>query len=112
MAKMSPDKLILRCYGHKIKQEKWFGVCLEFNLAAEADSPEELKKKLADMITSYIETILDTDDKISIPVLISRRAPIRNWLMYYFIRLIIFIRKFPDNFTFKEIIPFHLAHSC
>lgn len=112
MANVSPDKLVLRCYGHKIKQGKWFGVCLEFNLAAEANSPDELRQKIGDMISSYIETVLDTEDNTSIPALLSRRSPIRNWLIYYLFRIVIFIRKFPGNFTFKEIIPFHLAHNC
>ena len=112
MAKVTPDKLVLRCYGHKIKQDKWFGVCLELNLAAEANSPDELKQKMGDMIASYIETVLDTNDKSSIPALLYRRAPMRNWVFYYFIRIIIFIKQFPGNFTFEEIVPFHLAHNC
>ena len=112
MAKFKPSDLVLRCYGHQVKGGRWYGVCLNLNLAAEAESLEGLRKKLHDMIGSYIETVLDTNDADSIPTLLSRRAPFFDWVTYYFIRLIISIRKVPGNITFKELIPFHLSGSC
>ena len=112
MADISPDRLVLRCYGHQIKGEKWYGVCVDLNLAAEASSQDDLKKKLRDMIESYIDTVLETDDKQSVPYLLTRKAPLWNWFVYYLIKIIITIRQFPGNFTFKEAIPFHLAHGC
>lgn len=112
MANVKPGNFILRCYGRKTEKGNWFGLCLDFNLAVEAESPELLKKKMNEVIISYIETVFDTDDKRSIPQLFSRRAPFRDWLVYYIIKSIIFIKQFPDRFIFNEIIPFHLAHSC
>jgi len=112
MANISPDKLVLRCYGHKIKAGKWFGLCLNFNIAIEADTQEQLKLKMNHALTSYIETVLDTNDITSIPELLTRRAPLKDWLIYYKIKLTVFISNFPDNFTFKEALPFHLAHGC
>ncbi len=55
---------------------------------------------------------LDTDDRQSVPALIRRKAPLRDWVIYYLIKFIVFIRHIPTNFTFKEYIPFHLAHNC
>ncbi len=112
MAKFKPSDLVLKCYGHRVKGGRWYGVCLNLNLAAEAESLEELRNKLHEMIGSYIETVLETDDNDSIPALLSRRAPSLDWVRYYLIKLIISFRYFPDNFTFKESIPFHLARSC
>jgi hypothetical protein len=112
MAQFKPSDLVLRCYGHRVNGGRWFGVCVDLNLAAEADSRDQLKEKLYDVIVSYIETVLETDDKDSIPSLLSRRAPINDWLKYYFIKSIISIRNFPDNFTFQELIPFHLSGNC
>lgn len=112
MANISPDRLVLRCYGHKIKGGKWFGLCLNFNIAIEADTRKQLKLKMNQALISYIETVLDTDDSASIPELLTRRAPLKDWLLYYKIKLIVFISNFPDNFTFKEALPFHLAHGC
>ena len=112
MANISPDRLILRCYGHKINNSKWFGLCLNFNIAIEADTQEQLKQKMNQVLTSYIETVYDTNDTSSIPELLARRAPLKDWLMYYKIKLAVFINNFSGNFTFKEALPVHLAHSC
>jgi len=101
MANFKPSDLVLRCYGHQVKGGRWYGVCLNLNLAAEAESLEELRKKLHEMIKSYIDTVLDTNDADSIPILLSRRAPLLDWLKYCFIRIVISIRNFPGNITFK-----------
>ena len=112
MANISPDRLVLRCYGSKTKGGKWFGLCLNFNLAVETESREQLKHKMHEVVESYINTVLDTDDSASIPDLLCRRAPLKDWAIYYGIRAILFISNFPNNFTFKEAVPFHLASEC
>jgi len=112
MANIRPGNFVLRCYGYKTKKGNWFGLCLNFNLAIEADSPELLEEKMRAVIESYIDTVLDTDDRKSVPQLLTRRAPIYDWLIYYLIKVIRLSRQFPDKVIFKEFIPFHLAHSC
>jgi hypothetical protein len=112
MSSLSPNALVLRCYGHPTKEGRWYGVCLEFNLAAEAESPEGLKYKLKGIIESYINTVIDTKDTDSIPLLLSRRAPVRDYLTYYGIKFLHTLSKFPGNFIFKESVPFHLSKSC
>lgn len=109
---ISPNRLVLRCYGHKTNKGKWFGLCLNFNIAIEAYTQEELRLKMNQVLVSYIETVLDTDDKVSIPDLLTRRAPLIDWLIYYKIRMSVFLSNFSSNFTFKETLPFHLAHKC
>ena len=103
MAKISSDKLIIRCYGEK-KGNKWIGVCLDFNLATEANSSDELVRKMSEIIKSYIETVLATKDKGSIPALLSRKAPLRDWFKYYFIHIVIFVKDFHKFITFEEAI--------
>lgn len=112
MANIRPGDLVLKCYGYKFKNGPYTGVCIDLNIAVQADSQDELKKKMNDAIIGYFETVLDTDDKQSIPNLIYRRAPIQDRYSYYLIKFIVFIRQFPNNFIFKEYIPFHLAHNC
>lgn len=58
---MRPKELVLRCYGYRDAHGKWCGVCLDFNLAAEADSITELRTKINAMIESYVEAVLDTE---------------------------------------------------
>ena len=108
------NQLILRCYGFQLGDRPWVGVCLNLDLAVEADSREELKKKMRDVIESYIETVLQTDDHESIPALLSRRAPLKDWSIYYLIRFVNCLHDFREKFAFpfNEAIPFHLAHSC
>ena len=108
---MKPKDLILRCYGQK-RGGTWYGVCLELNIAAEADSLNELKNKINSMILSYIEAACDTEDKPSIPFLLRRRAPITDWCRYYFIALSRRITNLPDKMTFDQVMPFKLVHSC
>jgi hypothetical protein len=112
MANISLNRFVLRCYGYKLKHAPYVGVCVDLNIAVQADSPDELKKKMGDAISSYLEVVLDTNDKESIPTLLQRKAPIRDWVIYYLIKCIVLIRQIPTNFTFKEYIPFHLAHNC
>ncbi len=107
-----PESLILKCYGYKFGDNPFVGVCLDLNIAVQADNQVELKRKMNDAIKSYIETVLDTDDKSSIASLIYRRAPIRDWFIYYILKIIVNIRQFPTNFIFKECIPFHFANNC
>lgn len=102
---MKPEQLVLRCYGCK-RSDKWFGVCLDLNLAAESSSLKDLKTKLKSMIYSYLETVLDTEDKESIPYLLQRKAPVADWLRYYLILACGRIRNFPDGMIFDVILPF------
>lgn len=108
MVEMSPGNLVLRCYGQNIKKGKWYGMCLELDLAVEADSPDELKEKLNEIIVSYIESVLDTGDKNSIPALLNRRAPFKHFLKYHSIKVQNSIHR-ASNITFNEFIPFKLV---
>jgi|APIni6443716594_1056825.scaffolds.fasta_scaffold1517040_1 hypothetical protein len=112
MRALRPINLILKCYGHRTNKGNWVGVCLELNLAVEADSPDLLRKKMSEAIQSYVEVLLDTNDSASIPELLSRPAPPIDWAKYYLIRFVLFVRRLSRLFIFKESIPFHLAHNC
>ncbi len=108
---MQPSNLILRCYGYRTNGI-WSALCLDFNIAVEAETPEQLKAKMKDMIESYIETVLDTDDDVSVPSLMMRKAPLQDWIVYYALCVIAGLRELPGKILFKQIIPFHLAGHC
>ena len=107
---MRPKELVLRCYGYSDASGKWCGVCLDFNLAAEADSIADLRAKINAMIESYVEAVLDTKDAASIPLLFRRRAPLSDWLLYYLISSLTFAKRIPGKMTFNAIIPLRPAH--
>jgi hypothetical protein len=111
MKNLTPENLVLRCYGHKQTDGTWYGVCLNLNIAIEANSTDELKQKMADAIVSYIETVYDTEDRASIAELLCRKAPFSDWFVYGVMRIMFFVKQLSDNITFKETIPIHLAHN-
>lgn len=112
MVNIPISNLVLRCYGNRIRPGSWYGVCLDLNIAVEAESPEQLKKKLYEQITSYVDSVLDTDDHSSIPDLFCRKAPLHDWLKYYCIKSLISIGELKNRLVFKEFIPVHLSHAC
>jgi hypothetical protein len=107
---MQTRTLLLRCYGF-YRDGQWHGLCLDLDIAAQADTPQALRQKLAAMIESYVETVLDTDDKASIAALLDRRASVQDWLRYL---VAVVAAKFQParRLLFKEALPFHLAAHC
>ena len=109
MATLSPSDLVLRCYGCPTKEGRMVGVCLELNLAAEAENLEELKLKLNKVIKDYLESVYDTDDKASIPELLQRKAPLSDHLIYHAIGVMLKVKKVSNRIArFKESLPIHI----
>ena len=102
---MNPKELIVKCYA---KQEEgiWVAVCLDFCLATQGDSLNEVKRKLEEQITFYVGEALQ--DKEYGNQLLGRRAPVTQWLEYYFIRFTNMIYH-KASVVFDEMIPLRLA---
>lgn len=107
---MQPKHLLLRCYGF-YRGGQWYGLCLDLNIAAQADTPQALRAKLAEMVESYVETVLDTDDKAGVAALLDRRAPLKDWMAYWAAALAARIQP-ARRLLFKQALPFHLAAHC
>ena len=103
---------VLRCWGHRQKNGRWYGVCIDLNLAVEAYSRQELEKKLEEVIQSYVEAVCDTDDKQSIPRLLNRRAPLSDWVTYYLISAAFLINNLKEYFIFQPQLPKPCADYC
>lgn len=87
---MKPQDLILRCYGYETQGGKWVAKCIDLALVTEEDTLIDAKKSLEDAIFGYLEAVLDTDDKKSIPALIGRKSPLIDILTYH---SIVFLQK-------------------
>ena len=109
---MRPENLTLRCYGYQTLENKWVVKCIDLALVVEEDTIEEAKKSLEDSVVGYINTVIETNDKESIPRLLKRKSPLSDRLHYHFIASIVKLHKFKDRFTFEESLPFHLANHC
>ncbi len=110
MRRYLQNSLLLRCYGYKT-DARWYGVCIDLNLAIEADNITELKKKMSEVIETYIDTVIDTEDKDSIPDLLSRSAPLKDWVLYYLIKTACITKHIHGKITFKKSLPFQIAHN-
>ena len=79
-------KLAIRGYV-KPEQGLWVAVCLDFCLAAQADTADEAVQKLKAQIHEYVYDALVGEDKAhGRYFLYERRAPLSEWLYYYFLR--------------------------
>lgn len=79
---MRTKDLVLRCYAVQ-KKGAWEVFCLDFSLAAQADTLQEAKAKLEEMIKEYVFDALIGEDKEYADQLLHRSAPFSEWLKYY-----------------------------
>ena len=112
MAQTTPADLVLRCYGYK-GSSFWVGHCIDLDIAVQAENIVELKSKMEQAISSYLETVLDTEDRDSIPALLKRRAPLFDHFKYHAISALMVIHSLRQKaLTFNEALPFHLGRTC
>lgn len=106
MSAVKPCNLILRCYAEKIENQ-WVACCLDFSLAAQADTQEEAIEKLKNMISDYVYDALAGEDQMYASQLFSRKAPLSEWARYYWIYLRHCCDKFGNNLAtiFNQTIP-------
>ena len=79
---MKPTQLFLRCYAEKVG-DQWQAFCLDLSLAAQADTFAAVKNKLDAMVFEYVFDALAGEDRDYAEQLLTRRAPLRDWLKYY-----------------------------
>jgi hypothetical protein len=75
----------LRCYAHG-RPGEWQAICLDFDIAVQGKSFEEVRDSLREAIRGYIEHA-STEDEQTRHALLNRRAPFlvyaRCWLHYH-----------------------------
>lgn len=84
---MRPRELVVRCYAEQTGRQ-WVAVCLDFSLAAQADSFEEVKAKLEAQMREYVYDALVGEDREHAKYLLTRRSPLRFWLRYWLVVLL------------------------
>lgn len=72
---MNAAQLFVRCFAER-RGTQWQAFCLDFNLAAQADSFDEAKKKLEAQIDEYVHDALAGEDRAHAgTLLVRRKAP-------------------------------------
>jgi hypothetical protein len=95
---MRAEDLVLRCYGYKTRRNTWLAVCIDLTLAVEEDTLEAAKAEMEAQIKSYFETVFATDDGSSTAHLVFRRAPLKDLLIYYFVKTLCNVIECPWGF--------------
>jgi hypothetical protein len=64
----------------------WVASCLDLDLAAQGDTLEEAKASLEAMIAEYVFDAVAGEDRAYAGQLLRRKAPLGEWITYYFIK--------------------------
>ena len=102
---MKPVDLLVRCYAFK-EGEQWIAVCLDLNLASQGDTFLEVRRKLFVVIGSYAHEAL-TEDYDDAEYLLTRKAPLREWLRYWYFCVMLYCRLMKQEMgeRFREALP-------
>ena len=85
---MKPTDLVFRGYA-KREGGVWVAVCLDFCLAAQADTLEQAMQKLLGQVAEYVYDAVAGEDRDQGAYFLQRRkAPASQWLTYYGLRLL------------------------
>ncbi len=109
--KIRTKDLILRCYANK-HGDQWQAFCIDYSLAAQGDSFQEVKYKLERMMSDYVYDALAGEDREFVGQLLTRKAPFSQFATYYWISLMHSIGFLRDGIhkLFKEAIPLVPLH--
>ena len=72
---MKADELLVRCYAER-KDGQWRAFCLDFDLAAQADTCEEVRAKLDAMLDDYVAGATRPSGLPRQPAALRRRTPL------------------------------------
>lgn len=84
---MNPRNLLVRCYAERRADGVWQAFSIEFSLAAQADTVDEVKRKLESQILSYVHEAL-AEDVAYVERLLSREAPLQIKAKFYYLKLL------------------------
>lgn len=106
---MKTGDLMIRCLAVR-EGKQWVGICLPFDLAAQADTLPEMKAKMDEQIRHYLQDALAGQDRAHAGYLITRRAPLKYWLIYAFATVLDHGRKAANFRHFRTPVPLAPAY--
>lgn len=83
---MSNKNILFRCYAYK-EESDWVAINIDFTLATQGETFEEVEKKMVAMVQEYILDAATTDREYA-EELLNRRAPMKFWVRYYYYSLL------------------------
>lgn len=83
---LHPNDLLLRCLALR-RDGYWVALCIDLDLAAQADTAAQARKLLKEQIASYVTDAVGVDSEHA-HTLLRRRAPLRYLALYHWIKLV------------------------
>jgi hypothetical protein len=110
---VKPLDLMIRCMVERTG-DQWQAFTLEFGLAVQGESQAEVRRKLTDMIESYVRDALVGEDRKHAAALLARRATWPVYLRWYLAGVERFTSKFfrlsGERRLFREPLPLEPRH--
>lgn len=111
---MRPKDLLIRCLA-EFDGQQWTAVSLEFGLAVQADTFDQVRNLLDAQIRSFLHDAVNGEDRTHARYLLKRRAPLSAFLKYYMVCAICYVgkqlssRKMLRRKLFTETLPVQFA---
>jgi predicted RNase H-like HicB family nuclease len=109
---VGPIRLVVRCLLEQ-KGDQWQAFSLEFGLAAQGDSEQEVRQKLESMIEWYVrDALIGEDREHAYDLLIRRKARWPIFLRYYLAWTVSHIVMLGSKFgkVYREALPLDPRH--
>lgn len=94
---MKPNELILHGLLRRESEGYWAAYCLDFTLYATGETAEEAMGKLRVIVDEYLTDALVGDDQEYAADLLSRRAPLIDWIRFYWLDFLQRCRQVKDR---------------
>jgi hypothetical protein len=103
---IAPKKLLLRCLAFE-RKGYWLAMCVDLDLAVQADTLPKAKRLLREQMHSYIDDVLSVDNQHA-GDLLTRKAPMRYVALYHFIKLTHAAKRM---LSYETTMPMKLTHA-
>jgi len=102
---IQPANMKLRCYAQR-EGDQWVAVCIDFNLAAQADTYSAARRKLHEQVIWYFYDATAGDDKAHGMELLFRKAPASLLARYHVVNAMSHFRAMRERFrSFCDLVP-------
>ena len=100
---LHPNDLLVRCLALK-RDGYWVAMCIDLDLAVQADTASQARKLLGAQIASYVTDAVGVDSAHA-AYLLHRRAPLRYVALYHFVKLVNAARPTRRRQSYETALP-------
>ncbi len=94
----------LRCLAFR-EGDVWVGLCIDLDVATQADSFPQIKTDLAEAISGYISSTLEEKDPVVLDQFLHRRSPLKYRVMWEALHRSQQIQQLVKRFAYRCTIP-------